>query len=437
MNDIAAMSGGTVFFRPVKKLEGRIAVPGDKSISHRALFISAIASGISRIEHLLVADDTMSTVNCLRMLGVDIEIKDTYAVITGNGIDGLKEPSDILNAGNSGTTARIMLGLLSTRDFFSALTGDESLKTRPMKRIVTPLMAMGASLDGRDRANLLPLSVRGGKLKGIHYSMPVPSAQVKTGLIMASMGARGIMTITEPVSTRDHTERILKASGVDLKSWDSTVQLACAQKPLPLNIAVPGDFSSAAFFIGAGTIAAHSDILITNVGVNPGRTGLIDILKSMGASVELLNTRYEAGEPVADIHVVHSKLHGITLDDRKLIVRAIDELPLLAVISAYAHGETVIRNAGELRVKETDRIKAVVNGLSGIGIKAKDLGDGMLIEGGKVKGGSVSSCGDHRIAMAFAAASVSSEKEISIDNFDAVSISFPEFINIFNMLRHA
>ena len=430
-------SGDKKSFAPVERLEGSITVPGDKSISHRALFVSAVASGISRIDNILVADDTMSTAQCLRALGTDIEIKDKTAVITGKGIQGFKEPSQVLDAGNSGTTARILLGLLSTQDFFSVLTGDNSLRTRPMKRITIPLAAMGASIDGRDHANYLPLSVRGNRLKGIDYAMPTASAQVKTGILLASLGAKGVMTVREPFPTRDHTERMLKASGVDVKISDKIIQLACAQKPLPLNISVPGDFSSAAFFMGAGVIASRSDILITHVGINPGRTGFIDILKKMGASLEVINTRFEAGEPVADVRVRQSELRGIVIDDKELIVRSIDELPLLAVLAAYAKGQTVIKNAAELRVKETDRIKAVVDGLLRIGIKAREFPDGLSIEGGTVKGGSISSFGDHRIAMAFAVASVSSEKEISIDNFDAVSISFPEFIAIFNTSRPA
>jgi 3-phosphoshikimate 1-carboxyvinyltransferase len=429
-------TGDKKSFTPVEKLEGSITVPGDKSISHRALFVSALASGISKIDNILIADDTMSTAKCLRTLGTGIEINGTTAVITGKGVYGFQEPSSVLDAGNSGTTARIMLGLLSTQDFFSVITGDNSLRARPMKRITIPLTAMGAFIDGRDHANYLPVSVRGRRLKGIDYTMPTASAQVKTGIILASMGAKGIMTVREPLNTRDHTERMLKASGIDLKVSDKIIQLVCSQKPLPLAITVPGDFSSAAFFIGAGIIARNSDILINNVGINPGRTGFIDILKKMGASLELANARFEAGEPVADIHVTPSKLHGIVIEDRELIVRAIDELPLLAVISAYAEGQTVIKNAEELRVKETDRIKAVVDGLQNIGIKAREFPDGLRIEGGKVRGGSVSSYGDHRIAMAFAVASVSSEKEISIDNFNAVSISFPEFIDIFNTLGH-
>ncbi len=429
-------TGGRISFCPVDKLEGQVTVPGDKSISHRALIISSIASGISRIEHILIANDTMSTIKCLRMLGVNIEVNGTTVVVAGSGIDGFKEPSDILDAGNSGTTARIMLGFLSTQNFFSVITGDDSLRSRPMKRITVPLTAMGASLDGREYVNYLPVSIRGGGLKGIDYNMSVPSAQVKTGLIIASMGARGVMAITEPVSTRDHTELMLKVSGMDLKVSGKTIRLACSQKPLPINIVVPGDFSSAAFFIGAALVAKHSDVLITNVGVNRRRTGILNILKRMGGSIELLNIRYEAGEQVADIHIVSSKLHGIVIDDRELVVSSIDELPLLAVLSAYAEGETVIRNARELRVKETDRIKAIVAGLVGIGVKAGELEDGMIISGGRVKGGSVSSYGDHRVAMAFAVASVSSEKEIFIDNFDAVNISFPEFITIFNRLRH-
>jgi 3-phosphoshikimate 1-carboxyvinyltransferase len=423
-------------FIPVEQLEGAITVPGDKSISHRALFVSAIASGISKIENILIADDIMSTAKCLRSLGTEIEIRDTTADVTGKGIHGFKEPSNLLDAGNSGTTARIMLGLLSTQDFFSVITGDDSLRTRPMKRITVPLTAMGTFIDGRDRANYLPIYVRGGRSKGIDYNMPTASAQVKTGLLLASMGAKGIMTIRESLNTRDHTERMLKANGIDLKVSDKVIQLVCSQKPLPMNIRIPGDFSSAAFFIGAGIIAKHSDILITNVGINPGRTGLLDILKKMGASIEITNTRFEAGEPIADIHVTQSKLHGVVIEDRELIVRTIDELPLLAVISAYAEGQTFIKNAEELRVKETDRIKAIVYGLSNIGIKAREFQDGLSIEGGEVKGGSVSSYGDHRIAMAFAVASVSSKKEILIDNFDAVSISFPQFIDIFNTLRH-
>ncbi|MGB9735347.1 MAG: 3-phosphoshikimate 1-carboxyvinyltransferase, partial [bacterium] len=266
--------------------------------------------------------------------------------------------------------------------------------------------------------------------------MPAASAQVKTSLLIAAMGAKGTMTIREPIRTRDHTERMLKASGVDLKISDNVVQLTCNQKVLPLNIMIPGDFSSAAFFIGAGIIAKQSDIFIKNVGINPGRTGFIDILKLMGAKVEIINTRYEAGEPVADIHVKPAGLHGILIEDKELIVRAIDELPLVAVLSAYAEGETIIRNAGELRVKETDRIKAVVDGLSRIGIRARELQDGLVVEGGQVRGGTVSSYGDHRIAMSFAVASVSSEKGITVDNFNVVRISFPEFLDTFNTLRH-
>ncbi|MCL4558898.1 MAG: 3-phosphoshikimate 1-carboxyvinyltransferase [Deltaproteobacteria bacterium] len=429
------MSSSGITFQPVDRIEGQIAVPGDKSISHRALIFSAIASGVSRIEHLLVADDTMSSVRCLRMLGAVIEMEGSTAVIKGSGIDGFKEPDDVMDAGNSGTTARIMLGLLSTQGFFSVLTGDESLRTRPMKRMTIPLAAMGSALDGREHANYLPISVRGGRLKGIDYKMPVPSAQVKTGLIVASMNARGTMTITEPVGTRDHTERMLKAGGVDLKTSERTIRLACSQKPLPINMSIPGDFSSAAFFIGAGIIARHSDVLVTNVGINPGRTGMLDVLKGMGASVDIMNARYEAGEPVADIHVTASKLHGITVEDKRTIVSAIDELPLIAVLAAYAQGRTVVRNAEELRVKESDRIKAVVEGLNHLGVRARDLGDGFQVEGGRVMGGRVSSYGDHRIAMAFAVSSVSSEKETSIDDFGAVSISFPEFMNIFDRVR--
>ncbi len=429
------MPSDTVTFVPVDKVEGQVAVPGDKSISHRALIFSALASGISRIEHLLIADDIMSTVRCLRMLGVDIGLEGFTAVIKGNGIGGLRESDDILNAGNSGTTARIMLGLLSTQDFFSVITGDGSLRARPMKRMTIPLLAMGATLDGKEHANYLPIAVRGGRLKGIDYKMPVSSAQVKTGLIVASMNAKGTMTITEPVGTRDHTERMLKASGVDLKTSDKTVQLACSQRPLPMTMTVPGDFSSAAFFIGAAVIARRSDILITGVGINPGRTGMLEVLKGMGASVEIINARFETGEPVADIHVQASQLHGITVQDKRIIVSAIDELPLIAVLAAYAQGRTVIRNAEELRVKESDRIKAVVEGLTALGVKAKELEDGFWVEGGGVRGGSVSSCGDHRIAMAFAVSSVASEHEVRIGDFGVVSISFPEFMGIFNRVR--
>ncbi|MGC8684303.1 MAG: 3-phosphoshikimate 1-carboxyvinyltransferase [bacterium] len=425
-----------ISFTPVERLEGTITIPGDKSISHRALFISALAGGVSKIDNLLIAEDILSTIRCLTSLGANIQLQDKTATIIGNTISGFSEPSDVLDAGNSGTTARILMGLLSTQNFFSVVTGDDSLRTRPMKRVTAPLTIMGASIDGREYANYLPVFVRGNKLKGIDYSMPAASAQVKTSLLIAAMGAKGTMTIREPIRTRDHTERMLKASGVDLKISDNVVQLTCNQKVLPLNIMIPGDFSSAAFFIGAGIIAKQSDIFIKNVGINPGRTGFIDILKLMGAKVEIINTRYEVGEPVADIHVKPAGLHGILIEDKELIVRAIDELPLVAVLSAYAEGETIIRNAGELRVKETDRIKAVVDGLSRIGIRARELQDGLVVEGGQVRGGTVSSYGDHRIAMSFAVASVSSEKGITVDNFNVVRISFPEFLDTFNTLRH-
>ncbi|MCL4479149.1 MAG: 3-phosphoshikimate 1-carboxyvinyltransferase [Deltaproteobacteria bacterium] len=425
-----------VSFQPLERLEGIIIVPGDKSISHRALFISSLASGISRINNILIAEDVLSTIVCLRMLGVDIKLTGNSVVVKADGIDSFKEPAGVLNAGNSGTTTRIILGILSTRNFFSVITGDDSLSSRPMRRITAPLMIMGASIDGRDNGNYLPVSVRGGGLKGINYNMPVASAQVKTGLILASTGAKGVMSIKEPISTRDHTERMLKASGVNLKTEDNTIELSCSQKPLPLNIVIPGDFSSAAFFIGAALIAKESDVLIKGVGINYGRTGLLDIVKSMGAKIELLNERYETGESVADIHIKPAKLKGIVIDDKSLIVRSIDEIPVLAVIAACADGETVIRHAEELRVKETDRIKAVVEGLTALGIKAKELDDGMVIQGGTIKGGTVDSHDDHRIAMAFAISSVASTKEVFINDFNAVGISFPEFMDIFNTLRH-
>ncbi len=430
------MNSNYVSFQPLERLEGIIIVPGDKSISHRALFISSLASGISRINNILIAEDVLSTIVCLRMLGVDIELTGNSVVVKSGGIDSFKEPVGVLNAGNSGTTTRIILGILSTRNFFSVITGDDSLSSRPMRRITAPLMIMGASIDGRDNGNYLPVSVRGGGLKGINYNMPVASAQVKTGLILASTGAKGVMSIKEPISTRDHTERMLKASGVNLKTEDNTIELSCSQKPLPLNTVIPGDFSSAAFFIGAALIAKESDVLIKGVGINHGRTGLLDIVKSMGAKIELLNERYETGESVADIHIKTAKLKGIVIDDKSLIVRSIDEIPVLAVIAACADGETVIRHAEELRVKESDRIKAVVEGLTALGIKAKELDDGMVIQGGAIKGGTVDSHNDHRIAMAFAISSVASTKEVFINDFNAVGISFPEFMDIFNTLRH-
>lgn len=425
-----------VTIKPVKRLAGKIQVPGDKSISHRAVIMSALAQGTTSISNFLTAADCLSTVNCLKNLGVKIEgPENNNLIVYGAGAEGLKEPSDVLDAGNSGTTMRLLAGVLASLPFFSVVTGDFSLRRRPMERIISPLTKMGADISGRCRKTRAPLAINGKKLKGIQYKIPVASAQVKSAILLAGLQAEGETSVTEPALSRDHTERMLQHFGVPVSRSGLTVSL---RGPCCLRsgggIAIPGDISSAAFFIVAASIIPSSDITVTGVGINPTRTGILDVLGRMGVKITLQNVREECGEPVADIRVTHAPLNGISIGG-DIIPRLIDEIPVLSVACVFARGETVITGANELKYKETNRIEAVVSELSKMGAQITELPDGMLIKGtGKLKGARCNSRGDHRMAMALSVAGLAAEGETVIEDASCIEISFPLFLNVLNSI---
>lgn len=418
-------------------LRGDITVPGDKSISHRAVMLGALAEGESRVKGLLRSADVFSTINAFRNMGIDISDENRDFIIRGKGLYGLEAPSDNIDAGNSGTTARILAGILSGQKFESVITGDKYLKKRPMKRVVEPLRLMGAEITGEDDGDRLPLRISGKSLRGISYDMPVASAQVKSSLIFAGLYASGTTVISEPEKSRDHTERMLRHFGVNLSVKNNTVTVTRpSQNFKAREIAVPSDISSASFFIVGAIINEGSEVLIKNVGINPARTGIIDILEGMNAEVEIINKRTQCGEPAGDIIARYSSnLKGTDING-ELIPRAIDELPVIAVAACFADGETVIRDARELRVKETDRISAMTAELRKLGAKITELEDGMIIEGtGFLNGGICDSWGDHRIAMALSIAATRAEGQTEIHDSEVVSISFPDFYTILDTLK--
>ena len=420
-------------------LKGEIVPPPDKSISHRAAIFAALAKGKSTIKNYLLAGDTISTLNAVEMLGAGIKgiAKPkkipgfgTYYedfTINGKGLFGLREPRDVIDCGNSGTTMRLLSGLLSGNGFFSVLTGDDSLKSRPMRRVIEPLSKMGALISAREGDRYPPIAIKGGGLKGIRYQMPVASAQVKSALILAGLYAKGKTEILEPAPSRDHTERMLSSMGAGIKVKGNHISVKAGKDLSPMDITVPGDFSSAAFFIVAALVVPGSEILIKNVGVNEKRTGLLQVLERMGAQVEFLNMRTVSGEPVADIHVRSVPYLKPAEVGREEIPLLIDEVPVLCIAMAVASGESVIRGAEELRVKESDRIAAMAYGLKMMGIKVKEYPGGLSIKGGALKGARVKSFGDHRIAMALSIAALAAQGKSVIENADAVNISYPEF----------
>jgi 3-phosphoshikimate 1-carboxyvinyltransferase len=440
--------------KKAERLKGEIIPPPDKSISHRAVILSSLAKGKSIVRNFLRAEDTMSTVNAMKMLGVDIEQqssraaeqqykgKDTTAplhycstdlVIHGNGIHGLKEPEDVINCGNSGTTIRLLSGVLSGNPFLSVLTGDSSLRSRPMGRVINPLRQMGADIMARDNDRYPPIVVRGRKLKAIKYDMPVASAQVKSALLLAGLYADGETELSEPVKSRDHTERMLSSSEVRVDIEGLKIKIKGGQELKAKDMDVPGDFSSAAFFIVAALLIPDSDITIKGVGINPTRTGLLDILKTMGADIELTNIRDVSGEPVADIYCKTADSLRAVKIGREIMPSLIDEFPVLCVLGTQADGVTEIRGAEELRFKESDRIKAMAEGLKKMGAEVKEFKDGLSIKGNaNLKGASISSYGDHRIAMAFSIAALIAEGKTIINGISSVNISFPGF---FEMLK--
>lgn len=412
------------------KLNGNIRVPGDKSISHRSIMFGSVAEGTSHITGFLEGEDSLNTLRAFRAMGVDIEGPDNgRVVIHGVGMKGLKKASHAIDVGNSGTSMRLLAGLFAGQSFDIELTGDTSLSKRPMARVTNPLSEMGAKVetgaDGRP-----PLRISGGQsLNGIEYDMPMASAQVKSCCLLAGLYASGKTCVTEPAPTRDHTERMLAAFGWPINKNGSTV---CLEGPATLkacDIDVPADISSSAFFMVGASIAEGSDILLGHVGINPTRTGVIDILKLMGADIELLNQQEVGGEPVADIRVRSADLKGIAVPE-ELVPLAIDEFPAIFVAAACAEGETIITGAEELRVKESDRIQVMADGLQALGIDAQPTPDGMVIQGGSIKSGSVHSRDDHRIAMSFAMAALRAEGAIEIEDCDNVNTSFPDFAGL-------
>ena len=409
-------------------LRGTIVLPGDKSISHRAIILNAISGGNARISNLSPSADVHSTIQCMKMLGVDIRSEPDATVVHGRGPEGLAEAEDILYAGNSGTTARLLTGLLAAQPFLSIITGDESLRSRPMDRIIEPLGLMGADIRGRNNNRYAPLSIRGTPLHGITYRLPVASAQVKSAIILAALFARGETIIEEPSPSRDHTERMLTAMGANLVKTGSTITVTPGTEPLAsLSLTVPGDISAAAFWLVAGSIHPDAQIKLTGVGINPTRDGIIDVLQQMGARISIENRRIEGGEPVADLSVESSHLAGTTIEGDS-IPRLIDEILVIAVAASVARGTTMIRDAAELKVKETNRIDTTVKELSRLGVDIKALPDGMQINGGgHLHGAECDSHGDHRLAMALGVAGLIADGQTMIYNAEAVTVSYPGF----------
>lgn len=419
---------------PGGTLKGEARVPGDKSCSHRSIMFGSLAQGVTHVTGFLEAEDCLSTMKAFKAMGVQIEGPvDGKVTIHGVGLHGLKKPSEPLYLGNSGTSMRLLSGLLAGQSFDTVLTGAPSLSKRPMKRVTDPLMAMGAKIDTTETGTS-PLHIHGGaKLKGIHYEMPMASAQVKSCLLLAGIYAEGTTSVTEPAPTRDHTERFFRGFGYPIEQQGATVSITSGGTLKATDIDVPTDISSAAFFMVGAAIAPGADVTLKHVGINPTRTGVIDILKLMGARIEILNAREVGGEPVADIRIQESALKGIQIPEA-LVPLAIDEFPVLFVAAACAEGETRLSGAEELRVKESDRIQVMADGLKVLGVSAEPTPDGMVIQGGPMGGGEVISHGDHRIAMAFSIAGLRAKGEIVIRDCENVNTSFPTFVALARQL---
>ena len=420
-------------------LKGSISVPGDKSISHRCVMFGSIAEGTTEIRNFLEGADCLATIRCFRTLGIDIEEDKDTVLVHGKGLHGLSAPSDILDVGNSGTTTRLLSGILAGQPFESKISGDESLNARPMKRIIDPLTEMGANISSVLRNGCAPLYITPGKLHGIHYESPVASAQVKSCILLAGLYADGETSVSEPALSRNHTELMLKEFGADLRSvheLGSTKTTAVIRPCSGLygqKITVPGDISSAAYFIAAGLIVPDSEILIKNVGINPTRAGILKVCEDMGGDIALLNERTEGGEKMADILVRTSRLHGTTIKG-DIIPTLIDEIPVIAVMAAVADGTTVIKDAAELKVKETDRIETICDNLKAMGCNVTPTDDGMIIVGGTLKGAMIHTLLDHRIAMAFSIAALVAEGNTRILDSRCVDVSYPAFYDTFEEL---
>ena len=410
----------------LNKLHGKLTIPGDKSISHRAVMFGALAQGTTRITHFLEGADCLSTISCFQAMGIHIQKNKDEVLVEGKGLHGLKAPLDILDVGNSGTTTRLISGILAGQDFTSQLTGDASIRQRPMGRIITPLSLMGAQITSQNQNGCAPLTIQGGHLHGIHYQSPVASAQVKSCVLLAGMYADAPTSVTEPVLSRNHTELMLNYFGAQVTSKGTTASILPQPDLKARDITVPGDISSAAYFIAAGLLVPGSEILLCNVGINPTRDGLLRVCQAMGGDITLLNVRND-GEPTADLLIRSSSLHGTEIKG-EIIPTLIDEIPMIAVMAAFADGTTGIRDAAELKVKESDRIQVMTDNLTRMGADVEALPDGMIIHGGKpLHGATIDSHKDHRIAMSFAVAGGICEGPLTITDGECVNISYPEF----------
>lgn len=410
------------------KIRGTITVPGDKSISHRSIMIGSMAEGITNVSGFLAADDCISTMRCFRAMGVTIDqLTDTELMIHGLGLKGLREPDTILDTGNSGTTTRILPGILAGQDLFAVITGDESIRKRPLGRVVEPLRLMGASIWGRDDGKYAPIAIKGAWLSGIRYDLPMASAQVKTSLLLAGFLAEGETIVTEPSKSRDHTERMLQLFGANIGIDNTSYRITGGQQLKAATVDVPGDISSAAFFMVGALIVGNSSMTIGNVGVNETRTGILDVLNDMGAGIVLSELKNTSNEPRATLEIESSRLTATTIEG-DIIPRLIDEIPVIVVAATQAEGRTIIRGARELRVKESDRIATLSAELRKMGADIEELEDGMIISGpSKLKGARVRSHGDHRIAMSLAIAGLAAEGETIIEDSECIAISYPSF----------
>ena len=416
-------------------LKGSFELIGDKSISHRAVMFSSISKGHNKISNFLMGEDCLSTISCFRKMGVDIQIDGKDVYVKGNGLYGLKRPKEILDVGNSGTTIRLMMGILAGNKFDATLIGDNSIAKRPMKRVTDPLRLMGCNIEGKDDANYTPIKIYGGDLKAIDYHMPVASAQVKSALILASLYANDTSFIYEKVKSRNHTEIMLKSFGADINVENLKISVNPVNELFSQDIYVPGDISSAAFIIVSALITKGSEVIIKNVGLNETRTGIIDVVKNMNGNIEIINERLVGGELVGDLLVRYTKDLCATTIDKDIIPRLIDEIPVIAVLATQAEGTTIIKDAQELKVKESNRIKSMVENLKILGADIEELEDGMIIKGkSKLNGGKIKTFKDHRIAMAFSTLNLISDEKIKLDDEDCINVSFPGYFDIIKSL---
>lgn len=414
-------------FNKVNYIKGEVTIPGDKSISHRAVMIGSIAKGTTEVHNFLQGADCLSTIDCFRKMGIEITNNINTVTIKGKGLHGLTKPASILDVGNSGTTTRLISGILAAQDFNVELNGDASIQKRPMRRLIEPLSLMGANIKSVYGNDCAPLSIMGSPLNAIKYESTVASAQVKSSILLAGLYADGITSVTEPYLSRNHSELMLKAYGADVTSTNATATITPVEELFAQKIDVPGDISSAAYFIVAGLIVPNSEILIKNVGINPTRDGIIRVCQAMGAHIEIMNQKQSGGETTADIFVKSSNLKGTTIGG-ELIPTLIDEIPVIAVLACFAEGQTIIKDAAELKVKESNRIDTVADNLKNMGADITPTDDGMIINGGKsLKGAFIDSHLDHRIAMSFAIASLVSEGITTIKDAECVTISYPQF----------